>query len=282
MCPRQCHVDRFSGEKGFCRAGRYARLASFNAHFGEEAPLVGRHGSGTIFFGLCNLMCSFCQNYEISHFEEGHEIKPQELAEIMIRLQEWGCHNINLVTPTQFTAQILESLPIAISMGLNLPLVYNCGGYENIDTLKTLEGVIDIYMPDFKFWNDNYSEQLCHAPDYAMFAREAVKEMHRQVGDLIINNQGVAERGLLLRHLVMPGSIAGTEFIMKFIAEQISKNTYVNVMDQYRPCGDAYNHQIIARRITRREYMEAIEAARNAGLHRLDSQEALNREISIM
>lgn len=270
LCPRECHVDRRAGEKGFCRAGTKACVASFNAHFGEEAPLVGRHGSGTIFFSLCNLMCSFCQNYEISHLEEGHELEADELAEIMIRLKGMGCHNINLVTPTHCTAQILECLPIAIDMGLDLPLVYNCGGYEKADTLKILDGVIDIYMPDFKFWDGHYSDLLCHAPDYRQYASEAVREMHRQVGDLAINEEGLAERGLLLRHLVMPNSIAGSEKIMKFLAEQVSRNSYVNIMDQYRPCGSAYQHQMIDRRITQREYREAREAAIGAGLHRLD------------
>jgi len=272
LCPRECGVNRLKGEKGFCRTGRYAIVASYNPHFGEEAPLVGRNGSGTIFISSCNLLCSFCQNYEISHLMEGAEVTPDQMAYIMMELYKMGCHNINFVTPTHVVPQILEALLIAVENGLSIPLVYNSGGYDKKETLKLLDGVFDIYMPDFKFWDSRWSKRFMNAPDYKDRAIEAIKEMHRQVGDLIINEKGIAERGLLIRHLVMPNNIAGTEQIMKFIAEEISPNTYVNVMDQYRPCGKAHEDLIINRMITAKEYREAVDAAKKAGLKRLDSK----------
>jgi len=273
ICPRRCGVNRLNGETGYCRTGRQARVASYNAHFGEEAPLVGRNGSGTIFFSSCNLLCSFCQNYEISHLNEGVEVQPDQIAGMMLQLMERGCHNINLVTPTHVTPQILEALEIAIGQGLAIPLVYNSGGYESVGTLDLLEGIVDIYMPDFKFWDGSWAERFCHAPDYPDAARAAIREMHRQVGDLEINSDGIAIRGLLVRHLVMPNGIAGTEEIMNFLARDISPDTYVNVMDQYRPCGQAGQDPAINRRLTAQEYREAVAAAKNAGLHRLDERE---------
>jgi len=273
LCPRQCGVNRLNNEKGFCQTGRKARVASYNPHFGEEAPLVGRFGSGTIFFSFCNLRCSFCQNYEISHQGEGAELEAEDLAAIMIKLQSGGCHNINLVTPTHVVPQILEGLLLAAEHGLTVPIVYNCGGYERVETLKLLNGIIDIYMPDFKFWDQKWADRYCNAPDYRDKAIEAFKEMHAQVGDLEIDSNGIAERGLLVRHLVMPDGIAGTKEVMKFLAQEISPNTYVNVMDQYRPCGTAYDDEYINHRISTEEYSAALKQAGDAGLKRLDQRQ---------
>ncbi len=273
ICPRECGVNRIKGEKGFCRTGRKAIVASYNPHFGEEAPLVGKNGSGTIFISSCNLLCSFCQNYEISHLMEGIEVESEQIAYMMLELQKMGCHNINFVTPTHVVPQILEALLVAVKQGLNIPLVYNSGGYDKKETIKLLEGIFDIYMPDFKFWDSKWSAKYMNAPDYRERAKEAIKEMHRQVGDLIVNEEGIAVKGLIIRHLVMPNGVAGTEHIMKFIAEEISKNTYVNIMDQYRPCGKSVEDPVINRMITIEEYREAIEFAKKAGLKRLDSKE---------
>jgi putative pyruvate formate lyase activating enzyme len=272
LCPRACGANRLHGEPGFCRTGRYARVASFGAHFGEESPLVGTHGSGTIFFSSCNLLCSFCQNYDISHLRDGVEVGAKELAGMMIDLADKGCHNINFVTPTHVVPQILEALELAAQAGLDLPLVYNTGGYDSKETIRLLEGIFDIYMPDFKFWEEGPAKTFCSASDYREVASAACKEMHAQVGDLVIDREGVAHRGMLVRHLVMPGDLAGTREVMRFLAQEISRNTYVNVMDQYRPCYKAKDDPRINRRITHAEYEEAIEAARAAGLQRLDSR----------
>ena len=272
LCPRECHVDRLSNERGFCRTGRRAIVSSFHAHYGEEAPLVGSSGSGTIFFSACNLLCNFCQNYEISHLREGVEAEPGQMAAMMLRLAGSGCHNINFVTPSHVVPQILEALVLAVPRGLGVPLVYNSGGYDRVETLTLLDGVVDIYMPDFKFWDGEAAERYCGAPDYVARAREALREMHRQVGDLRLDDRGIAVRGLLVRHLVMPGDAASTGEVMSFLAGEISPDTYVNVMDQYRPCGGARNTPEINRRITGAEYRQALEAARRAGLHRLDDR----------
>ncbi|MCX7817009.1 MAG: radical SAM protein [Syntrophales bacterium] len=263
-------MNRIEGELGVCKTGRWAILSSYGPHFGEESPLVGRYGSGTIFFASCNLLCSFCQNYDISHLRYGDEVSPNDLATVIIRLQKMGCHNINFVTPTHVVPQILEALPIAIEAGLNIPLVYNCGGYETLLTLRLLDGVFDIYMPDFKFWNNEWAEKFCGVTDYRERAQEALLEMHRQVGDLIVDERGIAKRGLIIRHLVMPQNIAGTEEIVRFIATKISPHSYVNIMAQYRPCGRAVGDPFIGRRITPQEFADAIEKARRAGLYRLD------------
>ena len=275
LCPRQCAVDRLNNEKGFCKTGRKAKVASFNAHFGEEAPLVGRLGSGTIFFSSCNLRCSFCQNYEISHLREGAEIEAKDMAAIMIELASRGCHNINLVTPTHVVPQILEALLLVVQHGLTIPIVYNSSGYERVETLKLLRGIIDIYMPDFKFWDQKWADRYCNAPDYREMAVGAFQEMHAQVGDLKIDKDGIAERGLLVRHLVMPHGIAGTKEVMEFLSKEISAHTYVNVMDQYRPCGTAYQDEYIDHRISAKEYSAALEWAKNAGLKRLDQRQGL-------
>ncbi|MBW2610708.1 MAG: radical SAM protein [Deltaproteobacteria bacterium] len=273
LCPRQCGVNRLDGETGYCCTGRRARVASYNAHFGEEAPLVGNRGSGTIFFSSCNLLCSFCQNYDISHLNEGVEVEPARIAAMMIELMEKGCHNINFVTPTHTVVQILEALVPAIEQGLNLPLVYNSGGYESVETLALLDGVFDIYMPDFKFWEDGWAERFCKAPDYRERAKAAIREMHGQVGDLLVDGEGIAVQGLLIRHLVMPNDVAGTDRVMDFLANEISLDTYVNVMDQYRPCGKADADDLINRRLRPEEFRAAVGAARDAGLSRLDSRE---------
>lgn len=270
LCPRECHVDRTSGERGFCRTGDMPFVSSWGPHFGEERPLVGRYGSGTIFFGNCNLGCLFCQNYSISHLGEGTEITHEKLADIMLSIQTGGCHNINLVTPTHQSPAIIKAVRIAREKGLNIPLVYNCGGYESVDTLKILDGIIDIYMPDFKYSDKKCSSRYSDADDYPEVAKEAIKEMHRQVGDLQIDENGVAQRGLLVRHLVLPEDVAGTSEVVRFIAEEISKDTYINIMDQYHPCFKAFDNPPLDRRITDKEYSDAIKYALKAGLKRID------------
>ena len=268
LCPRSCEAHRSEGEVGICTAGRDVKVSSAFPHFGEEPPLVGNFGSGTIFFANCNLRCVFCQNYEISHEGQGEEITEEALADLMIQLQCKGCHNINLVTPSPYTAQIVSALPIAIASGLELPLVWNCGGYESVEVIKLLDGIVDIYMPDIKYSDDEPAKKYSMAPHYFDIAKTALKEMHRQVGDLKLNTFGVAERGLLVRHLVMPQGVGGTEKIMKFIAEELSKETYVNIMDQYHPCYQANKYPEIDRRITSEEYSEAVSTAKSYGLHR--------------
>ena len=273
LCPRRCRVDRTAGVTGVCKTGRNASVASFAPHFGEEAPLVGRFGSGTIFFSNCNLNCAFCQNFEISRGEEGSPVTASELARMMLDLQARQVHNINFVSPSHVVPQILEALPEAIEGGLNIPLVYNSGGYDSVDTLRLLDGVIDIYMPDMKFSSDIPALFYCGAPDYPQVAREAVREMHRQVGDLRLNERGRALRGLLVRHLVLPDGLAGTQQAMKFLAEEISPATYVNIMDQYQPCGELDDFPELKRRITPQEYEEALKIAGEEGLTRLDSRQ---------
>jgi putative pyruvate formate lyase activating enzyme len=276
LCPRHCEVNRLEEEKGVCNTGRQALVSSYSPHFGEEDPLVGKGGSGTIFMTNCNLGCVFCQNYEISHLSQGVPVSLSDLAQMMLSLQRRGCHNVNFVTPTHMVPQILEALPEAIEQGLTVPLVYNCGGYEEVDTLRLLDGVFDIYMPDFKFWDSEQSARFCSAPDYPEKARAAVKEMHRQVGDLVLDQAGIAQRGLLIRHLVMPDGIAGTREIMRFLAKEISRETYVNVMNQYRPCGEAHKFPELRRPINAEEFGDAIKAAQEEGIHRLDERR-LNR-----
>ena len=270
LCPRQCKVDRLSGETGICKTGSRAMISSYNAHFGEEAPLVGRNGSGTIFFTHCNLLCVFCQNYDISHEGCGEEVSDEQLAGIMLALQKSGCHNINFVTPSHVVPQILSALDIAVEKGLCIPLVYNTGGYDRVETLKILDGVTDIYMPDFKFWNPEIAGKACDANDYPEVARNALTEMVRQVGNLVVDASGIAQRGLLVRHLVMPHGHAGTREVMRFIADKISKNTYVNVMFQYRPCGKAYQFREFSSGPTDRDFDEAVKAAKEEGITRLD------------
>jgi putative pyruvate formate lyase activating enzyme len=268
LCPRECQANRLDGELGYCEAGSELMVSSAFPHFGEEPPLVGFHGSGTIFLTHCNLRCIFCQNYDISHLGRGEGISPSGMARAMIRLQETGCHNINFVTPTHFAPQIVASLPEAIKMGLHVPIVYNCSGYESLEVVRLLDGVIDIYMPDAKYMDEKYSKRFSNASDYPEVLRKVLKEMHRQVGDLAINSKGIAERGLLIRHLVMPGGVASSEAVLRFIAEEISVHSYVNIMDQYRPEYRAHEYPEINRWIAHKEYLEAIQMARRFQLYR--------------
>jgi putative pyruvate formate lyase activating enzyme len=252
-------------------------VSSFSPHFGEEDPLVGTGGSGTIFFTHCNLYCLFCQNFEISHLGEGEAVSSDRLAEMMLFLQERGCHNINFVSPSHVGAQILAALPKAVEGGLRVPLVYNTGGYDSVETLRLLEGVFDIYMPDLKFMDGEVSRRTCRAPDYPEKVQAAIKEMHRQTGDLALGVRSIAERGLLVRHLVLPGGLAGTREAMRFLAREVSPDTYVNIMNQYRPCGEAMAHPPLNRRITAGEYEEALTVAREEGIHRLDQRSGIRR-----
>jgi putative pyruvate formate lyase activating enzyme len=270
LCPRRCGVNRLDEELGICKTGHLAQVSGAFAHFGEEAPLVGSKGSGTIFFSYCNLRCNFCQNYETSHDGDGRSVTDEELAEIMLNLQNKGCHNINFVTPSHVVFQILSALEIAIEKGLCIPLVFNTGAYDCVETLKLLDGIIDIYMPDFKFWDKDIAEKTCGAANYSQIAQKAIKEMFRQVGDLKMDTDGIATEGLLLRHLVLPNKLAGTREIMHFIATQISKNTYTNIMPQYRPCGEANQMELMATHVTGEEFHEALNEARLEGILRLD------------
>jgi putative pyruvate formate lyase activating enzyme len=272
VCPRDCGVDRLANKTAACHTGRYARVASYFAHRGEEDCLRGWGGSGTIFFALCNLRCVFCQNFDISQAPKGDEVTPERLAAMMIELQQTGCHNINLVTPEHVVPQILEALPCAVEQGLRLPIVYNTSAYDSLDSLHLMEGIVDIYMPDFKFWEPELSLRYIKAEDYPEAARRAIREMHRQVGELKLDGRGLARRGVLVRHLVMPGGIAGTELIMRFLATEVSPDTYVNIMGQYYPAGkvsgDSYVE--IRRGVSPEEMETAFEAARSAGLWRFD------------
>lgn len=272
LCPRRCKVDRLAQQVGLCRTGAYAEIASFGPHFGEEAVLVGKNGSGTIFFCGCSLLCVFCQNYDISQPEESAclAVNDRQLAQVMVELQERGCHNINLVTPSHVVPQILAALPVAIEHGLTVPLVYNSSGYDSITSLQLLDGIVDIYMPDFKFWCADSAKRYAKAADYPETARQALREMQRQVGDLQINGHGIAERGLLVRHLLMPGGFAETDAILRFLAEEISVNCYVNIMDQYRPAGKADDFVELDATITAKEYRQAVQRAKEYGLTRLD------------
>jgi len=276
LCPRDCHVDRLADRFAVCKTGRYAVVGSHFPHFGEEDCLRGWNGSGTIFFSWCNLRCVFCQNYDISWEGAGRGARPEELAAMMLRLQAQGCHNINFVTPEHVVPQILEALPLAIEAGLRLPLVYNTSAYDSLHSLELLDGVVDIYMPDFKFWDAEMARHYSKAPNYPEAARRAIKTMHRQVGDLVMDENGLALRGLLLRHLVMPGGIAGTREIMDWVARELGPDTYVNVMAQYYPAGKVSNREyvVINRGIAGDELRDALRAARAAGLRRLDARQA--------
>ena len=273
ICARECGVNRRESAKGAaCRTGERAVVSSYAPHFGEEAPLVGRGGSGTIFFSWCNLRCQFCQNYEISQLGHGQEVEPENLAAMMLRLQGMGCHNINFVSPSHVVPQILAGLLIATEAGLRLPLVYNTGGYDSLETLELLDGIVDIYMPDMKYADQAVARRCSKVENYPAVNQAAVQEMHRQVGDLVMDERGVALHGLLIRHLVLPEGLAGTGEIVRFLAG-ISPNTYLNVMDQYRPCYKANDLPPLDRRLTRQEYNEAVQMALDAGLTRLDKRE---------
>ena len=266
LCPRQCKVSRTEGEIGFCGVGELPVVSSVGPHFGEESVLVGRGGSGTIFFAGCNLGCIFCQNYDISHHRHGRETTIEQLAQAMLELQSYRCSNINFVTPTHVIPAIAAALQLARRNGLTLPTVYNTGGYDCLETLKLLEGMIDIYMPDMKYSDSDVAKELSSAPDYPEVNFAAVKEMHRQVGDLQVEN-GLATRGLLIRHLVLPQNLAGSFEIIDFLTEQISPHTTINVMDQYRPCFEAFSHPKINRRPTLKEFESVQRYAIKKGLN---------------
>jgi len=272
ICPRNCGVNRIAGEVGICGVGERVWVSSYGPHHGEEDPLRGVYGSGTVFFSGCNLNCLYCQNAEISQKLSGEEISTRELASMMLELQGIGCHNINLVSPSHVVPQVAEAILLAAADGLTLPIVYNSGGYDAIPTLQLLEGIIDIYMPDMKYSDENAGRDLSGIPSYPMVNQSAVLEMHRQVGDLKISANGVAERGLLIRHLVLPNGFAGSQEILRFIAEQVSTDTYLNIMDQYRPAYQAYRKKDMNRRITRAEYLDLISMAENLGMTRLDKR----------
>ncbi len=269
ICPRKCHVNRLKREKGYCQLGFFPKVSAFHPHFGEESVLVGKNGSGTIFFTSCNLSCIYCQNYEISQLRIGKEVSFEELADMMVSLQNQGCHNINLVTPTPQVPQIVKSLQIAIEKGLKIPLVYNTSSYDSLETLKLLDGIFDIYMPDAKYSDDKIALRYSNAPNYFEIMKRSIKEMHRQVGDLIVNEEGIAQRGLLVRHLVLPNNIAGSEKIFEFLSKEISKNTFLNIMDQYYPCYKAFEYPELSRKITKEEFKEAVNLAKKFGLERI-------------
>ena len=271
LCPRQCHVNRQKGNKGLCQGTSRVKVSSAFPHFGEESPLVGKKGSGAIFFSNCNLRCVFCQNYTISQLGEGRFQTDRQLAEIMLSLQKRGCHNINLVTPTHYVPNIVTAVQIAARRGLRLPLVYNTSGYERLETLKLLDGVIDIYMPDLKYMEGKYSGRYSSdAFDYPEYATRAILEMHRQVGVLKTDDKGIALRGLILRHLIMPNNVASTDKFVQWVAENLPHDTYVNIMGQYHPEFKAFDYPEIARRITIEEYRRSLAWAKQHGLSRLD------------
>jgi putative pyruvate formate lyase activating enzyme len=269
VCPRDCRVNRLNGELGLCKAGHQLLVAAAFPHFGEEPPLSGQAGSGAIFISWCNLLCQFCQSWEVNHRGEGVPVSARELAGIMLDLQDRGCHNINLVTPTHYAPQLIAALPWAIDQGFRLPLVYNCGGYESLEVIQLLDGIVDIYLPDIKFLDPCASERyLDGAADYPEVVRAVLKEMHRQVGDLALDEHGIAQRGLIVRHLVMPGLTSDSHAVLRFIADELSLQTYVNIMDQYRPCFQAGRFPEIARRTTPAEHHAVVEMAHRLGLHR--------------
>ena len=278
LCPRYCHVDRRQGIAGaVCRTGERAMVHSYGPHHSEEDCLRGRRGSGTIFFSWCNLRCAFCQNWDISQRGEGRETGPEELAAMMLDLQFQGCHNINLVSPSHVVAQVIAAVAIAAHRGLCLPIVYNTGGYDSPEALRLLEGIVDIYMPDMKYGDSDIARRYSKVRDYVAVNRAAVKEMHRQVGDLVMDERGIARRGLLVRHLVLPETLAGTAEVTSFLATEISPDTYVNIMEQYHPCYRADEHPSLARPLTVEEYETALAIARHHGLRRLDQRRSLRR-----
>lgn len=267
LCPRECMADRAAGDRGYCQAPYEVYLSSASPHFGEEPPISGTSGSGTIFFTHCNLRCSFCQNYEISIRGEGISCATAALSDVMIDLQNKGCHNINFVTPTHYVHQIVKALPLAIEKGLTIPLVYNTGGYDSADTIKLLDGIFDIYMPDIKFMDPVLASRYCRADNYPAMIGEVIREMHGQVGDLVVNGSGIARRGLVIRHLQMPSALTDSKAVLDFVAG-ISRNSYVNIMSQYHPCHLAREMPEISRGITAQEHEEAVSYARSIGLVR--------------
>lgn len=278
ICPRKCKIDRLNNRKGFCRTGLKAKVCSFMPHHGEEPAISGKRGSGTIFFSGCNMACVYCQNYEFSQLDEGKEAEDEELADFMLQLQELGCHNINLVTPTHVLPQILKALSLAIPKGLKIPLVYNTGGYECLKIIKLLEGIVDIYLPDMRYADKDMAMKYSAAADYPEFNQEALKEMHRQVGVAQLDNEGIIKRGVIIRHLVLPHNIAGTERIMQFIAQELSKDTYISLMSQYFPYYKTNQFPELTQRITHKEYAEAKAAMEKYGLYNGWVQESYGLE----
>ncbi len=282
LCPRKCKINRLEGAQGYCKSGKELMISSYSPHFGEEEPLVGisrlpiadvfrvshTGGSGTIFLTSCNLLCLYCQNYEISHLGQGAESSIDRISGIMLHLQNKGCHNINFVTPTHFTPQLVKSIKVAVGKGLRLPIVWNCGGYENVEIIKLLDGIVDIYMPDIKYSGSEPAKKYSNTPDYFDRCKEAAKEMHRQVGDLKLDERGIAYRGLLIRHLILPNDLAGSEAILRFISEVISTNSYINIMSQYRPEGRAYQYKELNCYPTKDEFYRVIDTAKDIGLTR--------------
>lgn len=268
LCPRKCLVNRLQDEKGFCGAGRRVVISSYNLHFGEEPPISGYRGSGTIFFTHCNLRCCFCQNYPISQLGNGQEVDISELATMMTKLQKLGAHNINFVTPTHFVPPIVEALEVAVGEGLKIPLVYNSGGYDSVETLQLLDGIVDIYMPDAKYSSPETARRYSKADDYFEVNKKALLEMYRQVGDLKMDKEGIANRGLLIRHLVMPEDVVGSRKVLEFIAKNISQNTYMSIMAQYHPAHLAFEFPELSRRISKREYDAVLKMADELGLER--------------
>ncbi len=268
LCPHKCKADRLEGREGFCGTGKYAIVSSATPHHGEERPISGANGSGTIFFSRCNMACVFCQNWEISAGGSGRELKNEELAKIMLALQLEGCHNINLVSPSHIIPHFLSALLIAVENGLNIPVVYNSGGFDTVDSLKLMDGIVDIYMPDMKYGKSKTALRLSKIDDYVKINQASVLEMYRQVGNLKTNQAGIAYRGLLVRHLVMPGMLDETELVLKFLSEDVSKNTYINLMGQYRPCYNADQHPEINKALDIKMFFSAKELAEKYGLRR--------------
>jgi putative pyruvate formate lyase activating enzyme len=279
LCPRHCGVNRLAGETGVCRTAERAVVFSAQPHFGEELPLVGDYGSGTIFFSNCNLRCVFCQNWPIAHEGRGQPLDVEDLADVMLRLQRIGCHNVNLVTPTHVMPQILQATRLAAQNGLRIPLCYNTGGYDALEAIELLDGVVDIYLPDLKFMDADEAERYMGAPDYPETAMAAIEEMHRQVGELVTDARDIAVRGLMVRHLVMPNHVANTRAFVQWVAESLTPSTYVNIMSQYRVEHRAFEYPDIARAITTQEYLEAMDWAAEAGLSNLDARSLMQREL---
>lgn len=292
LCARKCRVNRLEGHQGYCKSGKELVVSSYGPHFGEEEPLVGKGGglvisgtlgfnpaggSGTIFLTGCNLLCIYCQNYDISHLRHGNIVSESQVANYAIELQKAGCHNINFVTPTHFTPQLIKALALAVKRGLHLPIVWNCGGYENVEIIKLLGGIIDIYMPDIKYGASESAKRYSDAPDYFERCKESVREMHRQVGDLKLNERGIAHQGLLIRHLALPNNFAGSVEVLKFIAREVSHNSYVNVMSQYRPEGEAFKYKEIDRYPTSEEFYRVLDMAEKLDLTRGLQRKHLDR-----
>jgi len=270
LCPRKCRINRLKNEVGYCKMGKELLVSSFNPHFGEEKPLVGNYGSGTIFLTGCNLLCVYCQNYETSHYRVGRVVSEEETANFMLQLQRQGCHNINLVTPTHFTPQLVKSIEIGAKKGLTIPIVWNCSGYENVKVIKLLQGIVDIYLPDIKYGKNGPAKKYSNTPDYFERCKEAITEMYHQVGNLKLDKQNIAYKGLIVRHLVLPQNQAASKEVFEYL-HNLSPDIYINIMDQYNPQGRAKQYKKLARRTTSKEVNKSIQLAKKLGLHKLDT-----------